>query len=115
MPASVVWIGLGCVLVIYLFSFGWNPGTRVAPGPSWGWTGSPIAGVERQERQPRRDARAELDDQVDPDRRPAEQAGGGAAEGDRRVEHAAGDAADGERAGRDGEPDRQPEEPVARL
>src|SRR5260370_39936928 len=114
MPASVV-VGLGCVLVIYLFSFGWNPGVRVAPGPFWGWTGSPIAGVERQERQPRRDARAELDEQVDPDRRPGKQACGGAAERDGRVEHTAGAAADGERAGRDGEPDRQPEEPVARL
>src|SRR5256885_1866694 len=62
MPASVVWIGLGCVLVIYLFSFGWNPGARVAPGRFWGWTGSPVAGVERQERQPCRDAAAELDD-----------------------------------------------------
>src|SRR5260370_27906370 len=115
MPASVVWIGLGCVLVIYLFSFGWNPGARVAPEPFWGWTGSPIAGVERQECQPRRDAGAELNKQVDPDRRPGEQAGAGAADCDRRVEHTAGDAAHGERAGRDGEPDRQPEEPVALL
>src|SRR6185437_335851 len=61
MPASVVWTGLGCVLVIYLFSFGWNPGARVALGPFWNWTGSPVAGVERQEREPRRYARAELD------------------------------------------------------
>src|SRR5689334_5897064 len=107
MPASVVWTGLGCVLVIYLFSFGWNPGARVALGPFWNWIGSPVAGVERQEREPRRYARAELDDQVDPDRRPGEQAGGGGADGDRRVERAAGDPADGEGAGRDGETDRQ--------
>ena len=58
---------------------------------------------------------AELDDQVDPDRRPGEGARGGPAERDRRVEHATGDAADREGTGRDGEPDRQPEEPVARL
>jgi hypothetical protein len=27
---------LGCVLVIDLFSFGWNPGIRMGPGPFCG-------------------------------------------------------------------------------
>ena len=137
MPASVVWIGLGCVLVILvspsvdgiLGLMGPRPFwglSRAVLAPGWirrrwlvraaGVRAQPlVAGVEREERQPRRDAGAELDEQVDPDRRPGEQAGGGAAERDRRVEHAAGDAADGEGASRHGEPDRQPEEPVARL
>jgi hypothetical protein len=48
-----------------------------------------------------------------PHRRPDEQAAGGAAERDGRVEHAAGDAADGEGAGRHGESDRQAEEPLS--
>ena len=93
MPASVVWTGPGC-------------GVRAERA---------VAGVKQQERQPRDDAGAELDDHVDPDRRPGEHARGGPAERDLRVEHAAGDAADGEGAGRYGEPDRQPEEPVAGL
>src|SRR4029077_10574091 len=92
-----------------------DPGPDEPEGPSAVVRGrSLVAGVEGQERQPRRDAGGELDDQVDPDRRPAEQPCGGAAERDGGVEHTAGDAADGERAGHDGEPDRQAEEPVAR-
>src|SRR5258705_13296386 len=97
MPASVVWIGLGCVLVMYLFSFGWNPGPVWVPDRSGGLAGpcpagSLVGGVEREECQPGRDAGAQLDEQVDPDRRPGEQAGGGAAHGHGPVGNAPGGA-----------------------
>src|SRR4030088_838082 len=98
MPASVV-VGLGLLVVIQM-------------SPS---VASLVARVESQEHQPGGDAGGQLDDEVDPDRRPGEQSGGGATERDGRVEHAAGDAADGEGARGDGEADRQAEEPVVRL
>src|SRR5258707_11082642 len=112
MPASVV-VGLGCGVLMHVLLFKTSPGLRCPD--DGGGRASAVAGVERQERQACRQAGGQLDQQVDPERRPGEQASGGAAEGDRRIEDAAGDAADGERASGDGEPDRQAEKAVVRL
>src|SRR6202012_1572994 len=98
MPVSVVWtgFGLGSVLVILVSPL--LDGARALAGPRrspirgtgcWHRVGSacpgpvrpagvgaqpPVAGVEHQERKPRDDAGPELDDHVDPDRRPGEYA-----------------------------------------